>query len=164
MYTHLAASAGGVFCATHGGRAVCLVATPGDAADTCLAPPQHVLAYACTGGATALALALLADGDVSLHFRDAGASDDSEDFADRGASLRAVHPELDACAVQCGKQSCYVLSGDGVWVCGANNFGELGLGSYAQQVRCACCEMPSHARAAVEPRRSRSRACIAVEP
>ena len=152
MYTHLAASAGGVFCATHAGGVACLVPTPGDAADTCFAQPQHVLSYACTDGTPALALALLADGDVCLHSSD---SSDSGGLRGGGASLRAMHPELDASAVQCGKRSCYVLSGGEVWVSGANNFGELGVGSYAQQVCCACYYMPSRcsslARVAVEP-------------
>lgn len=137
MHRHLAASAGGVFCATRAGGVAYLVAMGGDAADSWVAPRGRVLAYACTGAAPALAL--LADGDVWLHSRDAGDSSDSEDPAGGGASLRAVHPELVATAVQCGKRSCFVLSGDTVLVSGANNFGELGLGSYTQQVRCACC-------------------------
>jgi hypothetical protein len=148
MPTHLSASAGGVFCATHAGGVACLMATTGDGADSCVSLPQHVLAYACTDGAPALAL--LAHGDVWLHSRNGGDSSESEHSADGGGSLRAVHLELDARAVQCGKRSCYVLSGDKVWVSGANNFGELGLGTYAQQVRCACCWMLSNACVAVE--------------
>ena len=136
MHTCLAASAGGVFCATRAGGVAYLVATGGDGADTCVAPRGRVLAYACTDAAPALAL--LADGDVWLHSRDAGDSSDSEDSAGGGASLRAVHPELVASAVQCGKRSCFVLSGDEVLVSGANDFGELGLGSYTQQVRGTC--------------------------
>ena len=122
-HAHVAASAGGVFCATQSGGVARLVPTPADAACACFAPDGDVRAYACT------ALALLADGDVCLHYRDS---------CDGGASLRAVHRELCASAVQCGKRSCFVLAEGALWVSGANNFGELGLGSYARQVARAC--------------------------
>ena len=106
-HAHVAASAGGVFCATQSGGVARLVPTPADAACACFAP----------------------DGDVCLHYRDS---------CDGGASLRAVHRELCASAVQCGKRSCFVLAEGALWVSGANNFGELGLGSYARQVARAC--------------------------